>query len=258
MFAGSPTGCIAAKRRGYLIRFRDGAGIFVCRSLSNADVTIEIKGDSKREANEYFYLDLFGNSGNSLFTKNRGLGTILNDDLAGPLNAARVVKLGLRTRPSRRVASPAAHDCSTKLSKSVSRTHILVRSAGAGAVATAGPKKWSRRESGQPHALFNLLAALGQVGLRLFKAFRLAAGAVGFFAVSFRDLAAGLGVAKRQLALGPLMLRPGFLFHVGCPVGLVAALLVEPASLGVELVQRSPQVGVVARLHQFCGCPAGV
>jgi hypothetical protein len=29
---------------------------------------------------ETFYLDLFGNSGNSLFTKNRGIGTILNDD----------------------------------------------------------------------------------------------------------------------------------------------------------------------------------
>ena len=43
-------------------------------------ITIEVKGDSKREANEYFYLDLFGNSSNSLFTKNRGLGTILNDD----------------------------------------------------------------------------------------------------------------------------------------------------------------------------------
>ena len=43
-------------------------------------ITIEVKGDSKREANETFYLDLFGNSGNSLFTKNRGVGTILNDD----------------------------------------------------------------------------------------------------------------------------------------------------------------------------------
>jgi probable HAF family extracellular repeat protein len=43
-------------------------------------ITIEVKGDSKREANEYFYLDLFGNSSNSLFTRNRGLGTILNDD----------------------------------------------------------------------------------------------------------------------------------------------------------------------------------
>jgi len=43
-------------------------------------ITIEVKGDSKREATETFYLDLFGNSGNSLFTKNRGLGTILNDD----------------------------------------------------------------------------------------------------------------------------------------------------------------------------------
>jgi hypothetical protein len=43
-------------------------------------ITIEVKGDDKREANETFYLDLFGNSSNSLFTKSRGIGTILNDD----------------------------------------------------------------------------------------------------------------------------------------------------------------------------------
>jgi hypothetical protein len=43
-------------------------------------ITIEVKGDSKKEANETFYLDLFGLSSNALFTKNRGLGTILNDD----------------------------------------------------------------------------------------------------------------------------------------------------------------------------------
>jgi hypothetical protein len=43
-------------------------------------ITIEVKGDSKREPNETFYLDLFGNSGNSLFTKNWGVGTILDDD----------------------------------------------------------------------------------------------------------------------------------------------------------------------------------
>ena len=43
-------------------------------------VTIKVKGDGKREADEYFYLDLFDSSSNSLFTKNRGLGTILNDD----------------------------------------------------------------------------------------------------------------------------------------------------------------------------------
>ena len=43
-------------------------------------ITIEVKGDSKREATETFYLDLFGTSSNSQFTKNRGLGTILNDD----------------------------------------------------------------------------------------------------------------------------------------------------------------------------------
>jgi probable HAF family extracellular repeat protein len=43
-------------------------------------ITIEVKGDSKKEADETFYLDLFGLSSNSLFTKNRGIGTILNDD----------------------------------------------------------------------------------------------------------------------------------------------------------------------------------
>ncbi|HKB39524.1 MAG TPA: FG-GAP-like repeat-containing protein [Gemmataceae bacterium] len=43
-------------------------------------ITIEVKGDSKKEADETFYLDLFDNSSNSLFTKKHGLGTILNDD----------------------------------------------------------------------------------------------------------------------------------------------------------------------------------
>lgn len=43
-------------------------------------ITIQVIGDSKRESNETFYLDLFGNSGNSLFKKSRGIGTILNDD----------------------------------------------------------------------------------------------------------------------------------------------------------------------------------
>ena len=43
-------------------------------------ITIQVKGDNKRESNETFYLDLFGLSSNALFTKNRGIGTILNDD----------------------------------------------------------------------------------------------------------------------------------------------------------------------------------
>jgi hypothetical protein len=47
---------------------------------STKTITITVKGDSKREANETFYLDLFGLSGNASFTKSRGLGTILNDD----------------------------------------------------------------------------------------------------------------------------------------------------------------------------------
>ena len=43
-------------------------------------ITIVVNDDSKKEAGETFYLDLFGNNGNSLFTKSRGFGTILNDD----------------------------------------------------------------------------------------------------------------------------------------------------------------------------------
>jgi hypothetical protein len=43
-------------------------------------ITITVNGDNKKEADETFYLDLFGNSSNSLFTKSRGIGTILNDD----------------------------------------------------------------------------------------------------------------------------------------------------------------------------------
>jgi hypothetical protein len=43
-------------------------------------ITIVVKGDSKREAHESFFVDLYNNSSNSLFTKKRGIGTILNDD----------------------------------------------------------------------------------------------------------------------------------------------------------------------------------
>ncbi len=43
-------------------------------------ITIVVNSDNKREANEIFYLDLYGLSSNALFTKNRGVGTIVNDD----------------------------------------------------------------------------------------------------------------------------------------------------------------------------------
>lgn len=46
-------------------------------------ITIEVKGDSKRESDEYFYLDLYGNSSNSWLAWSRNVGTILNDDLFG-------------------------------------------------------------------------------------------------------------------------------------------------------------------------------
>ena len=41
---------------------------------------IVVTGDNSSEANELFYVDLFGNSSNSLFDKTRGIGTILNDE----------------------------------------------------------------------------------------------------------------------------------------------------------------------------------
>jgi hypothetical protein len=44
------------------------------------NITIEVEGDSKREADETFYLDLFGLSSNALLIDGRGVGTILNDD----------------------------------------------------------------------------------------------------------------------------------------------------------------------------------
>jgi hypothetical protein len=43
-------------------------------------ITIEVQGDNRRESDESFYLDLSSNNSNSLFTKRRGIGTILNDD----------------------------------------------------------------------------------------------------------------------------------------------------------------------------------
>ena len=38
------------------------------------------KGDSKKEAVETFYLDLFGNGGNSRLVDGLGIGTIVNGD----------------------------------------------------------------------------------------------------------------------------------------------------------------------------------
>jgi hypothetical protein len=43
-------------------------------------ITIDVKGDNRRETDETFYLDLFGLSSNAVFSKHRGIGTILNDD----------------------------------------------------------------------------------------------------------------------------------------------------------------------------------
>lgn len=43
-------------------------------------ITAEVKGDSKKEGHEMFYVDLFALSSNAQFDKHRGFGEILNDD----------------------------------------------------------------------------------------------------------------------------------------------------------------------------------
>jgi probable HAF family extracellular repeat protein len=71
------SGTAKASDKDYVVRA--GTLTFAPGETTKA-ITIEVKGDTRREADETFYLDLFDNSSNALFTKNRGVGTILNDD----------------------------------------------------------------------------------------------------------------------------------------------------------------------------------
>ena len=43
-------------------------------------ITVSVKGDKKREADESLFVDLFGASSNALIGAARGVGTIFNDD----------------------------------------------------------------------------------------------------------------------------------------------------------------------------------
>lgn len=43
-------------------------------------ITIQVVGNTKKEANEEFYVDLSGNSSNALISDGRGVGSIINDD----------------------------------------------------------------------------------------------------------------------------------------------------------------------------------
>jgi hypothetical protein len=63
-----------------LARRAPGRPVLAIAPREKKTIPIEVNGDSKQEADETFYLDLFGNSGSSLFTRDRGSGTILNDD----------------------------------------------------------------------------------------------------------------------------------------------------------------------------------
>ncbi|HSC57455.1 MAG TPA: Calx-beta domain-containing protein [Nitrospira sp.] len=73
------TGDAIGKRSDKNYIAKTGTLIFA-PSETSKNITIGVKGDCKKEADETFYLDLFGNSSNSRFTKKRGISTILNDD----------------------------------------------------------------------------------------------------------------------------------------------------------------------------------
>ena len=63
-----------------------GVGAETLQSLTFAagqttkSITVVIKGDTKKEADEYFYVLLSGASGNAIISNAYGWGTILNDD----------------------------------------------------------------------------------------------------------------------------------------------------------------------------------
>jgi hypothetical protein len=57
-------------------------------------IAIQVKGDNTRESDETFYLDLFNNSSNSLLSRTRGIGAILNDDSVPGKNSPRTLAQG--------------------------------------------------------------------------------------------------------------------------------------------------------------------
>src|SRR5262249_12015608 len=70
-------------------------------------ITVVVNGDGRKEADETFFVDLFGNSSNSLFTKSRGVGTILTDDGAPSGVAAQIPPPAGSTR--RRTTAARSH-----------------------------------------------------------------------------------------------------------------------------------------------------
>jgi hypothetical protein len=67
--------CIETLEDGRLMSFSPAASYAVGKTI-----TVTVKGDKLREANETFFVDLFGPSSNALIAIRRGIGTILNDD----------------------------------------------------------------------------------------------------------------------------------------------------------------------------------
>lgn len=65
----------------YIAKTPGAPGLTFAPGETTKTITIEVKGDSKKEADETFYLDVFSNSpGAPGFSKSHGIGTILNDD----------------------------------------------------------------------------------------------------------------------------------------------------------------------------------
>ena len=71
---------LAGHSNGHAVLLTPVPDLTFSPGLTTKTITIVMIGDSRKESNETFFVDLFGDSSDSLFQKSRGAGTILNDD----------------------------------------------------------------------------------------------------------------------------------------------------------------------------------
>jgi len=109
-----------------------------------------------------------------------------------------------------------------------------------------------------PHALLDLLAALGQVGLGFLHRLEIAAKGLGLVLPAGGQGEPMVTVAFAKLAIGVLALAAGLLFEVGCLAQQVLVPLPQPDRLGTHLVELLAQVGVIAQREQLAAGVRGV
>ena len=156
------------------------------------------------------------------------------------------LKRGRRVRHARRLTTL------TRLSKIDTRTHILVRSASGSARWHANRMTTSatiRRRSCASAARCLDAAFHSQLSPSLLSWLRGGAirpAARGVWPGRGRD-----GCRPKNLMLGVLVLLLRLAIHPVCLTFQLATLFIEPAQLGLALIQLAPQCGVLARVDEF-------